>query len=397
MNRRTSGFRIGVRIVGSLLGTFLFDLIADHFFFYTERLNQNMLWISAIRIAVFVVCYFVLGHYMSKRDASMEEEWDDEAYDEEEEVSEEWDDEEMENDLEEAYYDEDDLGECEEIEDLEEEWEDETEDEEDEADWEEDEDLEEAWDDEEEYAEEEEDEDYEDEDYEDETDEEEYYEDEIDEEEYCEDEEADEEAYYDEEEIDEEEYYEEDEETEEEEDWEEDFEEYQEEIDNVTENVRQIFGQRNSTMLQAQKMMQSGNGSVRLEMAMHQNNEKCGRSSEEIKELMRRLQNPASGAEIERNLYRMQKHLEVIRNENQKVLTELNRLLLKQQEELKQERQEQGTGDLEDLFKGCTDKESLSRRYRSLMKTFHPDNAGGDLEMTQRIKKTYEELVKRYS
>lgn len=46
------------------------------------------------------------------------------------------------------------------------------------------------------------------------------------------------------------------------------------------------------------------------------------------------------------------------------------------------------------LFAGCNSKESLTKRYKNLMKTFHPDNADGDTEMTQKIKETYEELLK---
>ncbi len=48
------------------------------------------------------------------------------------------------------------------------------------------------------------------------------------------------------------------------------------------------------------------------------------------------------------------------------------------------------------LFSGCTNKESLTKRYRHLMKTFHPDNANGDQEMTQKIQRTYENLCKQY-
>lgn len=46
------------------------------------------------------------------------------------------------------------------------------------------------------------------------------------------------------------------------------------------------------------------------------------------------------------------------------------------------------------LFNGCTDKESITKRYRQLMKTFHPDNQNGDVMMTQKIQKTYEKMLK---
>lgn len=51
----------------------------------------------------------------------------------------------------------------------------------------------------------------------------------------------------------------------------------------------------------------------------------------------------------------------------------------------------------ESLFQGCTDKESLTKRYRNLMKIYHPDNSNGDLAMTQKIQYTYEKLLNRFS
>ena len=50
----------------------------------------------------------------------------------------------------------------------------------------------------------------------------------------------------------------------------------------------------------------------------------------------------------------------------------------------------------ESLFNGCTDKESVTKRYRQLMKTFHPDNQNGDQVMTQKIQNTYEKMLARY-
>lgn len=63
------------------------------------------------------------------------------------------------------------------------------------------------------------------------------------------------------------------------------------------------------------------------------------------------------------------------------------------------QRETRGTRDTEideSLFAGCRDRESLTRRYRSLMKTFHPDNGDGDTDMTIKVRKTYEYLQSRY-
>lgn len=47
----------------------------------------------------------------------------------------------------------------------------------------------------------------------------------------------------------------------------------------------------------------------------------------------------------------------------------------------------------EHLFAGCNDKESLKKRYKDLIKLYHPDNPTGDNEMTLAIKATYEKLL----
>lgn len=47
----------------------------------------------------------------------------------------------------------------------------------------------------------------------------------------------------------------------------------------------------------------------------------------------------------------------------------------------------------EHLFAGCNDEESLKKRYKDLIKLYHPDNPTGDNEMTLAIKATYEKLL----
>lgn len=48
------------------------------------------------------------------------------------------------------------------------------------------------------------------------------------------------------------------------------------------------------------------------------------------------------------------------------------------------------------LFVGCNDMESLRKRYRELMKIYHPDNFNGDNEMCQKIQSIYEKLCREY-
>ena len=48
------------------------------------------------------------------------------------------------------------------------------------------------------------------------------------------------------------------------------------------------------------------------------------------------------------------------------------------------------------LFKGVDDDKSLKKRYRDLLKIFHPDNLSGDTSVIQNINKEYEALKKIY-
>lgn len=49
------------------------------------------------------------------------------------------------------------------------------------------------------------------------------------------------------------------------------------------------------------------------------------------------------------------------------------------------------------LFNGCTDYESLHKRYKDLMKVYHSDIQNGDNEMATKINAEYEKLKKKYS
>lgn len=45
------------------------------------------------------------------------------------------------------------------------------------------------------------------------------------------------------------------------------------------------------------------------------------------------------------------------------------------------------------LFNGCTDRESITKRYRQLMKIYHTDNPNGDKEIAQLIQTTYQKII----
>lgn len=48
------------------------------------------------------------------------------------------------------------------------------------------------------------------------------------------------------------------------------------------------------------------------------------------------------------------------------------------------------------MFKGVDDTASLKKRYKELIKIYHPDNSNGDKELIQAITNQYEELKRFY-
>ncbi|MDE5932005.1 MAG: hypothetical protein K2H40_05915 [Lachnospiraceae bacterium] len=52
--------------------------------------------------------------------------------------------------------------------------------------------------------------------------------------------------------------------------------------------------------------------------------------------------------------------------------------------------------DVSDLFRGVKNPLALKKRYKDLIKIFHPDNVAGDKDMIQRINKEYENLKHEY-
>lgn len=48
------------------------------------------------------------------------------------------------------------------------------------------------------------------------------------------------------------------------------------------------------------------------------------------------------------------------------------------------------------LFRGITSSLGLKKRYRDLLKIYHPDNSGGDRELMLEITKQYENLKNKY-
>lgn len=55
------------------------------------------------------------------------------------------------------------------------------------------------------------------------------------------------------------------------------------------------------------------------------------------------------------------------------------------------------TANAKIMFRGVNNLESLKKRYKELIKIYHPDNFNGDNELMQAITDEFEELKKNYS
>lgn len=59
--------------------------------------------------------------------------------------------------------------------------------------------------------------------------------------------------------------------------------------------------------------------------------------------------------------------------------------------------EEKDSFEVSGLFNGCTNYDSLHKRYKALMKVYHSDIENGDNEMATKINTEYERLKKKYS
>ena len=48
------------------------------------------------------------------------------------------------------------------------------------------------------------------------------------------------------------------------------------------------------------------------------------------------------------------------------------------------------------LFRGIDNERDLKKRYKELIKIFHPDNVNGDTSVIQEINRQYDELKMKY-
>jgi hypothetical protein len=85
-------------------------------------------------------------------------------------------------------------------------------------------------------------------------------------------------------------------------------------------------------------------------------------------------------------------------DEDRQALKRLEKRLMDERRRLESDVRRSRSGAVRDLsrvtvfFKGVNDTLSLKKRYRDLIKIFHPDNLAGDKETVQSITREYDEL-----
>ena len=99
----------------------------------------------------------------------------------------------------------------------------------------------------------------------------------------------------------------------------------------------------------------------------------------------------------------LEKKLDILRNgfaqldiERTKIKNDRIRLEAERSARISYSRQERSTDMAELLFQGVNSLIALKKRYRELLKIFHPDNTGGDHNMVLTINKLYDEIKSGY-
>ena len=131
--------------------------------------------------------------------------------------------------------------------------------------------------------------------------------------------------------------------------------------------------------------------------------EQFAREKEQFQEEMKTL-NRKMAAEKERlkdNTLFFEKKMEILKGGFAELDMDRRRLekewaRLEAQKEVMQQPVYGSGRDISDLFRGVKNPLALKKRYKDLIKIFHPDNVAGDKEMIQKINREYESLKHEY-
>lgn len=106
--------------------------------------------------------------------------------------------------------------------------------------------------------------------------------------------------------------------------------------------------------------------------------------------------------QLEKDKELFEKKVEVLQDELRRLAYDRQQLerekaVLKELKKRQSAQQTTYTATPKLFFKGVNNESSLKKRYRDLLKIFHPDNMNGDTDALQNINKEYDNLKKVYS
>lgn len=137
-----------------------------------------------------------------------------------------------------------------------------------------------------------------------------------------------------------------------------------------------------------------------LEQMQEKFSEEKEQFQDEMKLLNRKISNERKRLKEDEQFFA--KKMEILQNGFQQLDMDRRRLnkewaRLSAEKELMSERDSYETAlEVSVLFKGVKNPLALKKRYKDLIKIFHPDNLAGDKEIIQRINREYDMLKREY-
>ena len=115
-----------------------------------------------------------------------------------------------------------------------------------------------------------------------------------------------------------------------------------------------------------------------------------------------RMIDELSKKQLEREQELFEKKLAILQNELRRLAEDKQQLerekaLLKERKARQQRQTESSAVSAHFFFRGVNSETALKKRYRDLIKIFHPDNMNGDTVSLQNINREYDKLKNIYS
>lgn len=140
--------------------------------------------------------------------------------------------------------------------------------------------------------------------------------------------------------------------------------------------------------------------SKELEKMQAQFNKEKEQFRNEMKTLNRRLSDDKKRLEQDKDFF--EKKMQILKDGFEQLDIDRRRLdkektkFEAQKEMMERSSYEMNNGDISAFFRGVNNLLSLKKRYKDLIKIFHPDNVAGDKEIIQMINSEYESLKRSF-